>query len=282
MTESSGFDPAALIESASTIISTWGLRVIGALAVLIIGWIVAKTIRGSVRRTLQRSKLDDTLVPFLSSMVYYLVLTFVVLAVLRLFGLETTSLIAVLGAAGLAVGLALQGTLSNFAAGIMLLIFRPFKVGDFVEAGGVSGSVQEIAIFSTTLHSPDNVRIVVPNSVIYGAIVKNYSANDTRRIDLVMGISYDDDIGKAIDTMQRVMNADERVMKDPAPVIAVSELADSSVNLVVRPWCKKEDYWGLRFDLTRRFKEDLEAAGCSIPYPQSDVHMHTVAGPGAA
>jgi small conductance mechanosensitive channel len=270
------------MQGLTGLVSTWGLRVVGALAVLIIGWIVAKTIRGSVRKALRRSRLDETLVPFISSLVYYLVLTFVVLAVLRLFGLETTSLIAVLGAAGLAVGLALQGTLSNFAAGVMLLIFRPFKVGDFVEAGGTSGSVQEISIFSTTLHSPDNVRIVVPNSAIYGAVVKNYTANDTRRNDLLIGIDYSDDIGKAIDTIRRILDADERVLKDPAPVVAVSELGDSSVNLVVRPWCAKEDYWALRFDLTRTIKEQLEAAGCSIPFPQTDVHLHQVAGSGAA
>jgi small conductance mechanosensitive channel len=276
MAENGGFDAQAMMETLGALLSTWGLRVVGALAVLIIGWIVAKGIRRSVRRALERSSLDNTLVPFLSSLIYYMVLTFVILAVLRLFGLETTSLIAVLGAAGLAVGLALQGTLSNFAAGVMLLIFRPFKVGDFVEAAGTAGTVQEILIFSTTLHSPDNVRIVVPNSEIYGAIVKNYSFNDTRRNDMVIGIGYSDDIGKAVETIQRVLGEDSRVLQDPAPVIAVSELADSSVNLVVRPWCKKEDYWGLRFDLTRTLKEQLEAAGCNIPFPQTDVHLHQV------
>jgi len=278
MAENSGFDPRAMMETLGALLSTWGLRVVGALAVLIIGWMAAKGIRRSVRRALERSSLDNTLVPFLSSLIYYLVLTFVILAVLRLFGLETTSLIAVLGAAGLAVGLALQGTLSNFAAGVMLLIFRPFKIGDFVEAAGTAGTVQEILIFSTTLHSPDNVRIVVPNSEIYGAIVKNYSANDTRRNDIVIGIAYSNDIGKAIETIQRVLREDSRVLRDPEPVIAVGELADSSVNLVVRPWCKKEDYWELRFDLTRALKEQLEAAGCNIPFPQTDVHLHQVAG----
>jgi len=280
--QSANLDIGGMMQGLTAVLSTWGLRVVGALAVLIIGWVVAKTIRGSVRKALTKSRLDETLVPFLSSLVYYLVLTFVILAVLRLFGLETTSLIAVLGAAGLAVGLALQGTLSNFAAGVMLLIFRPFKLGDYVEAGGTAGSVQEISIFSTTLHSPDNVRIVVPNSAIYGAVVKNYTANDTRRNDLLIGIDYSDDIGKAIDTIRRVLGADPRVLQDPAPVVAVSELGDSSVNLVVRPWCTKEDYWTLRFDLTRKIKEELEAAGCSIPFPQRDVHLHQVAGSGAA
>jgi small conductance mechanosensitive channel len=197
----------------------------------------------------------------------------VVIAVLNLFGIQTTSLIAVVGAAGLAVGLAMQGTLSNFASGVMLLLFRPFHIGDYVEVGGTAGSVKEIGIFSTTLATPDNVRITVPNSGVYGAIIKNYSAYDTRRIDLVMGISYGDEIGRAIDAIKGVLQADERVLKDPEPTIAVSELADSSVNLVVRPWCRKEDYWPLRFDLTRGLKEQIEAGGCTIPFPQRDVHL---------
>jgi small conductance mechanosensitive channel len=198
----------------------------------------------------------------------------VVIAVLSLFGIETTSLIAVLGAAGLAVGLALQGTLSNFASGVMLLLFRPFKVGDYVEIAGEGGSVQEIGIFSTQLHTPDNVKIAIPNSAVYGQTIKNYSANDTRRNDLVIGISYDDDIARAVETIQRILAADSRVLEDPEPVVAVADLADSSVNLVVRPWCAGSDYWPLRFDLTRQIKEELEAAGCSIPYPQRDVHLY--------
>jgi small conductance mechanosensitive channel len=153
-------------------------------------------------------------------------------------------------------------------------MFRPFGVGDYVEAGGTAGTVKGIAIFSTTLHSPDNVRIVVPNSVIYGSIIKNYSANETRRNDMVFSIAYGDDIGKAIEVIGRVINADERVLKDPPPLIAVGELADSSVNLLVRPWCKGADFWGLRFDMTRKIKEELEAAGCSIPFPQTDVYLH--------
>jgi small conductance mechanosensitive channel len=265
-------------EAITALASAWGLKVIGALAVLIIGWIVSKAIRASVRRTLDKSALDKTLVPFISNMIYYAMITFVLLAVLALFGVQTTSFIAVLGAAGLAVGLALQGTLTNFAAGVMLLIFRPFKVGDFVDAGGNAGTVQEIGIFSTTLHSGDNVKIIVANSQIYGTTIKNFSANDTRRNDMIMGVSYNDDLGRAKSVMERIMKEDSRVLEEPAPLVAVSELADSSVNFVVRPWCKKEDYWGLRFDLHRKFKEELEAAGCSIPYPQSDVHMHQTGG----
>jgi small conductance mechanosensitive channel len=263
-----------LVQTIVTVVSTWGLQVLGALAVLIVGRIVAGSLRRVTRRALERAELDAVLVPFFANGVYYLTLIAVVIAVLSLFGIETTSLIAVLGAAGLAVGLALQGTLSNFAAGVMLLIFRPFKVGDYVEVAGTAGSVQEVSIFSTVLHTPDNVRITIPNSAVYGDTIKNYAANDTRRNDLVIGISYDDDIARAIETIRKILAADSRVLDDPEPNVAVAELGDSSVNLVVRPWCAGSDYWGLRFDLTRKLKEELEAAGCSIPYPQRDVHMH--------
>ena len=282
MQSENGIDFDAIMAGMADVLSTWGLRVVGALAVLIIGWMVAKVIRRSVRKALERSSLDNTLVPFISSLIYYCMLIFVVVAVLSLFGIQTTSLIAVLGAAGFAVGLALQGTLSNFAAGVMLMIFRPFKVGDYIEAAGTAGTVQEIAVFATTLHSPDNVRIILPNSGIYGQLVKNYSTNDTRRNDMVFGIDYTDDIGKAIETIQKILESDARVLKDPEPVIAVGELADSSVNLLVRPWCSKDDYWALRWDLTRTVKVELEAAGCSIPFPQTDVHLHNAKETGAA
>ena len=263
-----------IVSTAVELISTWGLRVLGALAVLIVGRLACGWARNATRRTLEARAVDASLIPFLSKFVYFTALAAVAIAVLGIFGIETTSLIAVFGAAGLAVGLALQGTLSNFASGVMLLLFRPFKIGDFVDAGGTAGSVDEIGVFCTTLNTPDNVRIIVPNSSIYGATIKNFSANDTRRNDIVLGISYDDDVGRAIEIVQTVLARDARVLAEPEPVVAVAELADSSVNLVVRPWCAKEDYWDLRFDLTRTFKEELEAAGCSIPYPQHDVHVH--------
>jgi small conductance mechanosensitive channel len=263
-----------LIQTVITLVSTWGLQVIGALAVLIVGRVVAGSLRRLTRRSLSRADLDPVLIPFFANGVYYLTLAAVVIAVLSLFGIQTTSLIAVLGAAGLAVGLALQGTLSNFAAGVMLLIFRPFKVGDYVEVAGTAGSVQEVGIFSTQLHTPDNVKITIPNSAVYGETIKNYSANDTRRNDLVIGISYGDDIARAIETIRQILAADSRVLDDPESIVAVADLADSSVNLVVRPWCAGGDYWPLRFDLTRKIKEELEAAGCSIPYPQRDVYLH--------
>ncbi len=266
------------IETAISLLSSWGISVIGAIALLIAGRIVAGWIRGSVTRGLTKAKTDASLIPFFASMAYYLILAVVLIAVLNLFGIETTSLIAVVGAAGLAVGLALQGTLSNFSAGVMLLIFRPIRVGDFVEVAGQAGTVAEISIFSTLLDTPDNVRITIPNAQVNGETVKNYSFNDTRRIDLVIGIGYDDDIGTAVSIIERVITSDERTLEDPAPTVAVAELADSSVNLVVRPWCKKEDYWSLRWDLTRKLKEELESGGCSIPFPQHDIHVLDVPG----
>lgn len=265
-------------ESAVELLSTWGLQVVGAIAVLIVGRIVAGTLRKGTARALERSGTDATLIPFLSGLVYYTALAVVLIAVLGLFGIETTSLVAVVGAAGLAIGLALQGTLSSFSAGVMLLVFRPFKKGDYVEVAGTSGSVNEVGIFTTILDTPDNRKIIVPNSKIYGDTITNYSAYDTRRNDLTVGVDYGDDLGTAHDTILRVLNEDSRVLKDPEPVVAVGELGDSSVNFVVRPWCASSDYWSLRFDLTRRLKEELEAAGCSIPFPQRDVHVHDNSG----
>jgi small conductance mechanosensitive channel len=261
------------VDSSVALMSSWGLQVVGAIAVLLVGRWIAGMVRRAVRRSLAKANVDGSLVPFFESMSYYAVLTVVMIAVLSLFGIETTSLIAVVGAAGLAIGLALQGTLSNFAAGVMLLAFRPFRLGDYVEVGGSAGSVSEIGVFTTTLNTPDNVRVMIPNASVYGEVIKNYSANENRRVDLVMGISYADDIGKAVEIIRSVVSRDARVLAEPAPVIAVSGLGESSVNLVVRPWCKGSDYWPLRFDLTREIKESLEKGGCSIPFPQRDLHV---------
>jgi small conductance mechanosensitive channel len=266
----------AAASTAIELVSNWGLQVVGAVAVLIIGRWFAGLVRRSAGRALERGKVDPSLRPIFQSTAYYIVLTNTVIAVMNLFGIQTTSLIAVVGAAGLAIGLALQGTLSNFAAGVMLLMFRPFKLGDYVEIGGSSGSVAEISAFTTTLNTPDNIVVMIPNADIYGQAIKNYSANELRRVDMVMGISYDDNIGTAIEVIERIVKADERVVADPETTVAVAELGDSSVNLVVRPWCKGTDYWGLKFDLTRALKEGLEAGGCSIPYPQRDVHLDNV------
>lgn len=264
----------SIVQTISTLVSTWGLRVVGAIAVLILGKVAASWGRRLTRRLMEKAKVDATLTPFLCGLVYYMLLAFVAIAVLGIFGIPTASFVAVLGAAGLAVGLAMQGTLSNFSAGVMLLLFRPFKTGDFVDVGGTKGAVLEIGIFSTTLRSPDNVMITVPNAQVYGQTIHNYNGFDTRRVDLVVGISYDDDIQLAIDTITGIVTADSRVLSDPEPQVAVANLGNSSVDLVVRPWCATADYWGVNFDLTRRLKEGLEAVGCSIPYPQQDVHLH--------
>jgi small conductance mechanosensitive channel len=273
-----GIDLSGSIENISVLITTWGLKVLGAIVFLIVGRMVAGWARRLSRNVLQRGKADPALIPFVSGLVYYFLLAFVIIAVLGMVGIQTASLIALLGAAGLAVGLALQGTLANFAAGTMLLIFRPFRKGDFIEAAGVSGSVDAIRIFTTALNTPDNVAIVVPNSSIWGQTIKNYATNATRRIDFVVGISYDDDIGRAVEAIHAILKADQRILSDPAPAVAVSELGASSVDIIVRPWCKREDYWTLRCDLTRTFKEELEKAGCSFPYPQRDVHLYQAAG----
>jgi small conductance mechanosensitive channel len=267
---------ANYIDMIASVLATWGLKVLGALVVLVIGRWVAKAVERSVKRVMTGRESDPTLTAFLSSLAYYVILAVVLISVLGIVGVQTASLLAVFGAAGLAVGLALQGTLSNVAAGVMLLVFRPFKVGDYVDVGGTAGSVASIGLFATELNTPDNIYIVVPNSSIYGGTIKNYSHHPIRRNDLLMGVSYDDDIALAMKTIQEVLDADERILAEPAPVVAVSELADSSVNLVVRPWCNTSDFWPLRFDLTRALKERLEAAGCSIPYPQQDVYLHKV------
>jgi small conductance mechanosensitive channel len=266
-------DQEQVVTEITAFVTQWGLKVVGALTVLVVGRIVSGMLRGAVKRGLSRAAIDQTLIPFMSGLVYYAAMAVVVIAVLNLFGVETTSLIAILGAAGLAIGLALQGTLSNFSSGVMLLVFRPFKVDDVVEVAGIVGKVVKVEVFNSVLKTGDNIRVVIPNSQIYGAIIKNYNGYDTRRIDLVMGVSYDDDLQLAADTMTSILLADERVLKDPAPVVAVHELTDSSVNFVVRPWCQATDYWTLRWDLTRAMKEGLEKAGCSIPYPQRDVHV---------
>ncbi len=271
------FNIELLTANVVNVISAWGLKVLGAIVLLVVGRMFAGWTRRLVRQALKRANVDETLIPFIAGVTYYFIVAAVLVAVLGLVGIQTASLLAVFGAAGLAVGLALQGTLSNVAAGVMLLVFRPFEVGNYIEAGGTAGAVEAIGLFVTTLNTPDNVKILVPNSSVYGQTIKNYAANDTRRNDMVVGVSYDDNLATAVDTIRRVLAADSRVLADPEPVVAVAELADSSVNIVVRPWCKKEDYWNLRFDMMRQMKEQLEADGCTIPFPQRDVHLFQAA-----
>lgn len=255
-------------------ITGYGLQVIGGVVILIVGWLAAGVVARATERALAKTdKVEKTLRQFLRSVAYYLVIAVTIVAVLANFGVQTASLITVLGAAGLAIGLALQGTLSNIAAGVMLLLFRPFKVDDYVEVAGHAGSVRGITLFVTELATPDNVQIVVPNAQVWGAAVKNYSHHATRRLDLFVGIAYEADVDKALALVSGVIDADERTFADPAPMVVVGDLGESSVDLIVRTWCKAGDYWPLKFDLTKRIKERLEQEGISIPYPQRTVHL---------
>jgi len=258
-------------------VTEYGPVVLKAVATLVVGWIVARVLRAVVRRVLRKANVDRTLASFASSLTYALLMTLVIISTIQALGVPTTSFVAVVGAAGLAIGLSLQGSLGNFAAGVMLIVFHPFKAGDYIEAGGAGGVVDELQIFATVLKTPDNKRVVVPNSAITGGTITNYSAHETRRVDLVFGIGYGDDIKKAKQTIEGLLEQDERVLKDPAPMIAVSELADSSVNLVVRPWVKTSDYWGVLTSLTESVKQRFDEENISIPFPQRDVHLHQVA-----
>lgn len=246
---------------------------VGALLIFVIGRWIAKAIISMMRKAMTRKQLDEILISFLANIVYVFLLLSVVLIAVSYLGIAVTPLVAVLGGAALAVGLALQSSLSNFASGLMLVGFRPFSKGNFVEAGGVSGTVSSVGIFQTQLTTPDNRHVIVPNSEITSQPITNYSAFDTRRIDLIIGVAYDDDLKTAQAVMKKVIEGHDKVLKDPEPAILMMELADSSVNFAVRPWVKTADYWGVRSELLESLKAELEAAGCSIPYPQRDVHM---------
>jgi len=263
----------AIWESIQGFVGLYGLRIIGALAILFIGRIIVGIITRIVRRLMVKNEVDETLIGFISSLVKVGLMIFVFISAAGTLGIDTTSFAAIVAAGGLAIGFALQGSLSNFAAGVMLIIFRPFKAGNFVEAGGITGTVEKVRIFSTIMKSPDNKEIIVPNGKIIGDTITNFSAKETRRVDMVFGIGYSDDIKLAKDTFWEILNADERVLKDPAPTVAVSELADSSVNFVVRPWVKAADYWGVFFDTHEKVKLTFDQKGISIPFPQQDVHM---------
>lgn len=250
----------------------WAIQIGMAIAIFIIGRIIAGIIVNIVRKLLEKAGTDDMLTNFVCSITKAVLMLFIVIAALNQLGVDTTSFIALIGAAGLAIGLSLQSTLQNFAAGVMLILFKPFKLGDFVEAGGSSGVVEKITIFSTIMKTGDNREIIVPNGAIYGGTITNNSARDTRRIDMVFGIGYDDDIKKAKELLNEILAADERILKEPAPLVAVAELADSSVNFNVRPWVKSGDYWGVLFDVTETVKLTFDENKISIPYPQMDVH----------
>lgn len=255
------------------LVTLYGVRVVAAIVILVVGFWFAGVVKRKLHYALMKNKVvDEMLAGFLSAIAKYLVVAVTVLAVLNKFGVETTSLIAVLGAAGLAVGLALQGTLSNVAAGVMLLFLRPFKVGDFVEVAGQAGTVKGVSLFTTEMSTGDNIQIIMPNSQVWGSAIKNYSAHDTRRVDLVAGIAYEDDIDQAMAVLEGLIKKEARIMQDPAPVLAVGELADSSVNIIMRLWVKSSDYWGVRWDMTKVMKQTFDKEGISIPYPQQVVH----------
>ena len=256
--------------------ATYGLRIVGALVIFIIGRWVAKGIAKLVKRLMSKGDVDPMLVGFVRNLVYFLILVFVILAALSNLGIQTTSFVAILGAAGLAVALSLQGMLSNFGAGVLLIVFKPFRVGDFVEAGGTMGIVEKVSIFNTWLRTPDNKQVIAPNSGVIGGNITNYSAKDTRRVDLVFGVSYEDDMRRVKEEIWSILNADERVLKDPAPTVAVLSLGDSSVDFAVRPWVKTTDYWSVYFDLNERIKARFDEKGITIPFPQRDVHMFPV------
>ena len=263
-----------ILTQIKEILAIYGIRVIAALAIFIIGRWVSKGLRNLIRRIMIRSKVDQTLVSFVCNLSYVAMLAFVIIAALSKLGIETTSIIAIMGASALAIGLALKGSLSNFAAGVMMIIFRPFKVGDYIEGGGTAGTVEEIQIFTTQLKSADNKTIIVPNARMLDNNIVNYSTKATRRVDMTFGIGYDDDIDKARAVIREIIDGDKRMLKDPAPMVVVGALADSSVNFTVRVWTKSSDYWGFFFDTTEAVKKRFDAESIGIPYPQQDVHLY--------
>ena len=270
-----------IVEKVYTMLTLYGLRVISAIAIFVIGRWVAKGLMRLIERVMVKRKVDETLVSFVGNLGYVALLAFVIIAALNKLGIQTASFIAVLGAAGLAIGLALQGSLSNFAAGILMIVFRPFKVGDYIEGAGVAGTVESIQIFTTQLKTPDNKTIIIPNAKISGDNIVNYSTKGSRRVDMVFGIGYADDIDKARQIIMDIITNDERVFKDPEPVVLVSELADSSVNLTTRAWSKSADVWDIFFQTTEKVKKAFDANGITIPFPQRDVHIYAE-GNGAA
>jgi small conductance mechanosensitive channel len=271
-----GIDWNQLLEMAQTKGIDFGINLAMALAIYFVGKFVISLVVRGIRKVMQAREVDKTLETFVCNLVSVLLLVVVIIAAIDRVGIQTTSFIAIFGAAGLAVGLAMQGSLSNFASGVLIVLFRPYKVGDFIEAAGIAGVVEQVQILTTVLKTGDNKQIIVPNGQIMDSIITNYAANDTRRVDMVVGVSYDDDLDKVRSTLQKLIDAEDRVLDEPACTIAVSALADSSVNFVVRPWVKTSDYWGVMFDMTEAIKKRFDQEGISFPFPQQDVHLHTV------
>ena len=262
-----------IITTLQGLVAAYGLKLVAAIAILIIGRFIAGLLKKLMNSLMTKHKLDQTLTSFVTSVSYVAMMTFVIISALGAVGIQTAQFVAILGGAVLAVGLALQGSLSNFAAGVLMIIFKPLKVGDYIEAGGAAGVVEEVGIFTTVIKTPDNKKIIVPNSKVTGDNIINYSANDTRRVDIVAGVSYGDDIDKVRKVLAQIQAEDERILKDPAPMIGLVELGDSSVNFTVRSWVKTVDYWNVFFDTQEKIKKRFDAEGISIPFPQQDVHI---------
>jgi small conductance mechanosensitive channel len=268
------FDTEKMSQMMDTYVIPWGINIVMAIAIYIIGKFIVGILVNVFGKVMVRSKYDDMLIDFVKAIINAILMLFVIVASLDQLGVNTTSMVAILGAAGLAIGLSLQGSLQNFASGVMLLLFRPFKAGDFIDAGGEMGTVKTISIFTTMMTTPDNKQIIVPNGKIYGGNITNFSAHDTRRVDMIVGIGYDSDLKKAKKILNEMVAADDRILKEPAPTVAVAELADSSVNFVVRPWVASADFWAVKFDFNEAVKLRFDAEGISIPFPQMDVHVH--------
>ena len=269
-----GFDWNEVIVMLKTTGIEFAINLVTAIAIFYVGRMVVGLLMRGLKKMMQAQDVDVTLQTFVGNLVRMVLLVFVIIAAISALGIQTTSFIAIVGAAGLAIGLALQGSLSNFASGVLIVLFRPYKVGDFVEAAGISGVVEEVQILTTVLKTGDNKKVIVPNGQIMDSVITNYSANDQRRVDMTVGVSYDDDLDKVRSTLEQLVAADDRILDDPACTIAVSALADSSVNFVVRPWVKSADYWGVMFDLTEAIKKRFDKEGISFPFPQQDVHLY--------
>jgi small conductance mechanosensitive channel len=269
-----GFDWAEVLNMVKTTGVDFAINLCIAIAIFYVGkWVVSLIVNGMLK-AMKKSDMDTTLRRFVANLARMLLMLFVIIAAINQLGVQTASLIALVGAAGLAVGLALQGSLANFASGVLIVLFRPYKVGDFIEGAGIAGAVEEVQILTTVLKTGDNKRVIVPNSQIMGSTITNYSSNDTRRVDLVVGVSYEDNLDQVRKELEALIAADDRILDDPGTTIAVSELADSSVNFVVRPWVQTTDYWGVYFGLTEAIKKRFDEVGISFPYPQQDVHVH--------
>ena len=262
-------------ELLSQYVIPWGIKIVSAILIYVIGRWVTKLVVKSVAKLMTKSNVDASLTKFAGNIIGTVLTIFVLIAAIEQLGVDTTSIMAIFAAAGLAVGLALKDSLSNFSAGVMLIMFKPFKIGDFVNAGGSSGIIEEIQIFNTVMRTGDNQEIIIPNSHIYGGSITNVSARDTRRIDLVIGIGYDDNIGTAKSVIEDIISSNTLILAEPAPTIMVLELGESSIDIAVRPWVKTGDYWGVRAELLQTIKETFDEKGISIPYPQRDVHMIT-------